>query len=179
MALQLNYTLDDDTFRHYLNGHCVVMHSHHYLALITKLVEDLGEIGGTQILVEVVEESMREILDDYIRKHGPLSPQQRVAMGSEYYSVFGLGKLHFSGDESGGEVRIVSSHLDEGWVRKWGERETPVNYFTCGYLAAVFGAAFDKPTGSYRVREEASIVSGAAAGKFAVVLNPSPEGGAR
>ena len=43
MSLKLDFNLDNQTFRHYLNGHAVVMHSHHYLALITKLVEDTAK----------------------------------------------------------------------------------------------------------------------------------------
>lgn len=178
MALQLDYTMDDDTFRHYLNGHCVVMHSHHYLALITSLVESLGEVGGTQILVEVVEESMREIFDDYIGRHAVASAGERLAVGAQYYSVFGLGQLEFAGDEKGGEAILTSSHLDEGWLRKWGGRDLPVNHFTCGYIAAAFAAAFERPAGSYQVREEASIVAGAPEGRF-IVRESAGEGGGR
>ena len=172
MALQLEYTMDNDTFRHYLNGHCVVMHSHHYLALITRLVEELAEIDAPQILVEVVEESMREIFDDYIVKNGLTTPQERGNVGKEYYSVFGLGKLVIAGDENGGEVRVSRSHLDEGWVRKWGHHPQPVNHFTRGYIAAMFGAAFSRPVGSYLVTEAQSIVTGAGEGRFVVARNP-------
>ncbi len=177
MALQLDYTMDDTTFRHFLNGHCVVMHSHHYLALVTRLVEELGEIDGTRVLTDVVEESMREIFDDYIAKHGLTSPQERGAVGKEYYSALGLGKLQVSGDGNRGEVRLLRSHLDEGWVRKWGTHDRPVNHFTRGFIAAMFGAAFNAPVGSFRVTEEASIAAGAPEGKFVVVRNRA-EGGA-
>ena len=171
MALQLDYTMDDGTFRHYLNGHCVVMHSHHYLALVTRLVEEMDEIDGPRILADVVEESMREIFDDYIAKHGLATPQERGAVGKEYYSAFGLGKLQVSGDGNRGEVRLLHSPLDAGWIRKWGNHGTPVNHFTRGFIAAMFGAAFDKPAGSYRVTEEASMAAGAPEGKFIVVRN--------
>ena len=168
MALQLDFTMDNNTFRHYLNGHCVVMHSHHYLALITSLMEELSRIDGPQILADVVEESMRELFDSYISNHGLSSPQERGNVGREYYSVLGLGKLVISGDENGGEVRISHSHIDEGWVRKWGRHDKPVNHFTRGYIAAMFAAAFDKPAGSYNVSEVAGIAAGAAEGRFAV-----------
>ena len=179
MTLQLDHTMDDETFRHYLNGHGVVMHSHHYLALITKLVEDLPEIDGRQILMEVVEESMREIFDDYLRQHELTDSQERLAVGNKYYTVFGLGKLHVSGNADGGEVRISRSHLDEGWVLKFGEREAPVNHFTCGFIAAMFAAAFDAPPGSYQVRETVAMVSGAPEGSFAVVRNQDMKGAAQ
>ena len=176
MTLQLDFTMDDDNFRHYLNGHGVVMHSHHYLALITKLAEDLADVDGRQILIDVVEESMHEIFTDYLRQHSLASLTERLEVGCQYYATFGLGRLQLSGDAEGGEVRITSSHLDEGWTRKWGERQTPVNHFTCGYIAAIFAAAFDSPPGSYLVSEEVSMVSGAPEGLFRVVRNHNPQG---
>ena len=120
MALNLDFSLDNETFRNYLNGHAVVMHSHHYLALITQLAENLPEIGGPQLLKDVVEESMLAIFNDYIQKNGLVTPLQRCNVGKEYYSVYGLGKMKVGGTEKGGEVSLVRSHIDEGWIKKWG-----------------------------------------------------------
>lgn len=171
MALRLDFTMDAETNRQYLNGHPVVMHSHHYLALITKMAGELEDINGTGILRDVVEETMRVVFDDYIRKNGLTSAQDKCNVGREYFSVFGLGKMVITGDEQGGEVRLVRSHLDEGWIMKWGNTDKPVNHFTCGYVAAMFGAAFDKPLKSYTVTEAASIAAGDSEGKFIVKVS--------
>ncbi|HOI15749.1 MAG TPA: 4-vinyl reductase [Geobacteraceae bacterium] len=171
MALRLDFTMDAETNRQYLNGHPVVMHSHHYLALITKMAGELEDINGTGILRDVVEETMRAVFDDYIRKNGLTSAQDKCNVGREYFSVFGLGKMVITGDEQGGEVRLVRSHLDEGWIMKWGNTDKPVNHFTCGYVAAMFGAAFDKPLKSYTVTEAASIAAGDSEGKFIVKVS--------
>ncbi len=171
MPLNLEFTLDSETFRHSLNGHTVVMHSHHYLALITKLVEDLSDIDGPQILADVVEETMRPIFDDYIQKNSLTSIQDKCNVGREYFSTFGLGKMIVSGNEKGGEVRLVSSHIDEGWIRKWGVHQKPINHFTCGYVAAMFGSAFNKPLKSYVVTEESSISTGNTEGKLSVKMS--------
>jgi hypothetical protein len=171
MSLKLDFSLDNETYRHSLNGHPVVMHSHHYLALITKLAEDLGDIGGPQIIKDVVEDSMRAIFDDYIQKNGLTSPMDKCNVCREYYSVFGLGKMIVSGSESGGEVRLVRSHIDEGWITKWGKHDKPINHFTCGYIAAVYAASFCKPARSYTVMETASMAGGEEEGKFSVKLS--------
>ena len=171
MSLKLDFSMDNETYRHSLNGHPVVMHSHHYLALITKLAEEMGEIGGPQILRDVVEDSMRTIFDDYILKNGLTSPMDKCNIGREYYSVFGLGKMVVSGSESGGEVRLLHSHIDQGWVTKWGPHNKPINHFTCGYIAAVFAAAFNKPARSYTVEEAVSMAGGETEGKFIVKLS--------
>ncbi len=168
MALRLEYSHDNETHRIFLNGQPVVMHSHHYLALITKLVEDMADIGASGILQDTVEDTMRAVFDDYISKNGLTSAQDKCNVGREYFSVFGLGKMVITGDENGGEIRLLRSHVDEGWVKKWGVHSKPINHFTCGYVAAMFAAAFNKPARSYLVTEVASIAAGDSEGKFIV-----------
>ncbi|MFA7403888.1 MAG: hypothetical protein WC007_07840 [Pelobacteraceae bacterium] len=171
MSLKLDFSLDNETFRRYLNGHAVVMHSHHYLALITKLAEDLSDIGGPQLLKDVVEESMWAVLHDYAEKNDVTSPLQRCTVGREYYSVYGLGKLKVGGTENGGEVCLVRSHIDEGWIKKWGRHSKPINHFTCGYIAAMFAVAFNKPVKSYTVTETESMAVTGTEGTFIVTLS--------
>ena len=72
-----------------------------------------------------VEDSMRAVFEDYIQKNGLTSAQDKCNVGREYYSGFGLGKMVITGDEHGGEVRLVRSHVDEGWVKKWGVHGNP------------------------------------------------------
>lgn len=171
MSLKLDFSLDNETFRHFLNGHAVVMHSHHYLALITKLAEDFDDIGGAQLLRDVVEESMWAVFNDYVQKNGLTSPLQRCSVGREYYSVYGLGKLKVGGTESGGEVCLIRSHIDEGWIKKWGRHTKPINHFTCGFIAAMFAVAFNKPVKSYTVTETESMAVTGAEGTFIVTLS--------
>jgi hypothetical protein len=171
MSLKLDFSIDNETFRHFLNGHTVVMHSHHYLALITKLTEDLSDIGGPQLLKDVVEESMWAVFNDYIAKNGLTTPLQKINVGKEYYSVYGLGKIKVGGTEAGGEACLVRSHIDEGWIRKWGHHTKPINHFTCGYIAAMFATAFGKPTKSYTVTETESMAVNGTEGTFIVTLS--------
>jgi hypothetical protein len=171
MSLKLDFSLDNETFRHYLNGHAVVMHSHHYIALITKLAEDLRDIGGPQMLKDVVEESMWTVLNDYVQKNGQSTPLQKCNVGREYYSVYGLGKMKVAGTESGGEVCLIRSHVDEGWIKKWGHHTKPINHFTCGYIAAIFAVAFNKPVKSYTVTETESMAVTGSEGTFIVTLS--------
>jgi hypothetical protein len=168
MSLKLDFSLDNETFRHFLNGHAVVMHSHHYLALITKLVEDLSDIGGPQLLKDVVEESMWAVFNDYVVKNALTTPLQKCNVGKEYYSVYGLGKMKVGGTENGGEVCLVRSIIDEGWIEKWGHHTKPINHFTCGYIAAMFAVAFDKPVKSFTVTETESMAANGTEGTFIV-----------
>ncbi len=160
MALQVEFGFDDNSYRHTMNGHESVLHCHHYMTLTTKLAEDFADIGGIRVLIEVAEDTMRPLFTDYISQHGIGEPDQRLAVGKEYYSVMGLGVMEVTGNAAGGEVRLLRSHVDEGWLKKWGKHTKAINFFTRGYVAAVFGAAFDKPARSYEVTETASIVTG-------------------
>jgi len=168
MSIQIEHSFDDKTYRHFVNGFLTVMHCHHYMSLATRLAEHFADIGAPRIMAESAEDSVRPMLDDYIAKHGITAPADRLAVGTDYYSAMGMGKLEATGTEAGGEVVMKHSHIDQGWIMKWGNRDTPMNYWTCGYIAAMFGAAFGKPARSYRVEETASLVTGAPEGKFTV-----------
>jgi hypothetical protein len=161
MPLKLDFTFDDTTYRHFLNGHAVVMHSHHYLALITKLAEDLESIGGPQILADTVEDTMLDLFLDYFQKNNIGSPEEKAEICREYFATFGLGKMNIEAQEAGGEVQLSRSHIDEGWLKKWGKHEKPINYFTRGYVAAAFAAIFGRPARSFSVAETESIAAGA------------------
>lgn len=167
MTLDLKSTFDETSYRHYLNGFNMVLHCHHYMSLTTKLAMDFDNIGGTRILAESTEDSIRPIIEDYIRKH-QVPENDRLAVGAEFYSAMGLGKMEISGDAASGKVTLQRSHVDSGWQKKWGNNDKPVNHFTRGYIAAVFGASFDKPARSYTVTENTGMVTGAGTSTFTV-----------
>ncbi len=166
MALNLDFTFDEKNYRHFLNGHPVVMHSHHYLALLTKLAEDMDDIGGPQILADTVESSMLTIFEDYFQKNNITSPEEKESICTEYFSAYGLGKITINLDGDGGTAYLVRSHIDEGWLKKWGEHSKPINHFTRGYVAATFSAIFNRPQKSFSVTEAASMVTGENQGVF-------------
>jgi predicted hydrocarbon binding protein len=168
MTLELKHSFDDKTYRHFLNGFNIVLHCHHYMSLTTKLAEDFDDIGGTRILAETAEDTIRPVLDEYAKTHSVAPGDARLKMAAEFYSVMGMGKMDASGTADAGKVSLPKSHVDQGWVKKWGNNTKPVNYFTRGFIAAMFAAAFDKPARSYKVTETEAIVTGKPASSFAV-----------
>ncbi len=163
MDLKVDFTFDDKTYRHYMNGFMSVLHCHHYLCLTTKLAKDFDDLGGIQILKEVAEDTIRPLFDDYILKNNVASVEDRISVGVGYYALMGLGKMKVSTNEQGGKVELPRSHVDQGWLKKWGKSEEHVNYFTCGYIAAMFAAATNKPARSFSVIEIESIATGSVA----------------
>lgn len=168
MELKIDATFDDKTYRHYLNGHLTVLHCHHYMSLTTKLAMDNEAIGGTRILEESIEDAVRPMFDDYIRDQRVSSVADRLAVAEQYFQVMGLGRVKLDGSAQGGTAVLERSHVDQGWVKKWGKASEPVGYFNRGYIAAAFAAAFDKAPHSYAVAEESSIAMGAETGTLRI-----------
>ena len=167
--LKMKFTFDDKTYRHAMNGHESVLHCHHYMSLTTKLAQDFNDVGGVRILRETAEDSIRPLLDSYFSENGVTSPDERLKLGAEYYAVMGMGLMDVTGNDKSGKVVLKHSHVDEGWIKKWGKRDKPVNFITCGYIAGVFAAVFDRDPRTYLVGETDSIVTGADRSKFQVV----------
>ncbi len=168
MALDVQVSFDQKTFQRYLNGFKAVGHAHHYLALLIQMAEKYKEYGGIQIMVESTEDALRPVFDDYVQKHDVGEGADRLKMAAEFYDLMGMGQMQFSGDAAGGEVVLTRSHVDEGWIRKYGPADRPLNYWSCGYIAAMFGCAFNRAPRSYDVEETAGIVMGNKVSRFAV-----------
>lgn len=170
MSLNVKFTFDENTYRHYMNGFLTVLHCHHYLCLTTRMAEDFMDVGGVKILRETAEDTIRPLLDDYFQKNNISSIEDKFNVGTQYYSIMGMGKMRIKANQTGGNVTLPRSHVDQGWLKKWGKNEHPVNHFTCGFIAAIFAASFSKPARSYEVIEVESIVQGSPASQFNVKL---------
>jgi len=169
-GLQLTLAFDPRTCRHTLDGQSYVMHCHHYAALYTQLAEDCGMLDGKQLLADVAEETFHGVLSGYFARPELTSPAERFGAGEQYFRAIGMGlmKVTAAGPDYG-EVTMPFSHLDAGWVKKWGNCDRPVNHLGRGFIAALFAAAFDRPRHSYAVTETVSIAAGAAESHFSVV----------
>lgn len=153
--------------KHYLNDTNIVFHCHHYTTLYTQLALDANE---TELLFETAEESFYTLMMNYFEKHSVKTMNDKILLGTELYKALGLGvmKIEYMG-EFDGEVILERSHIDSGWLMKWGEYNKPVNYIGAGFIAALFSVIFDKPIKSYKVTEIESIVKGSNHSLFRVV----------
>ncbi len=171
MTLNVNFTFDEKSYRHYMNGFLSVLHCHHYLCLTTKTAMDFKEINGLQILQETAEDTMRPVFEEYFKKNDVTTVKDKLLVGMRYYAVMGLGKMKATANEQGGEVVLARSHVDQGWLKRWGRNSQPVNFFTRGYIAAMFAAAVGKPARSFAVHEMEAIATGNDYSRFKVHTN--------
>ena len=168
MALDLEFSFDEQTYRKRMNGFDIVGHSHNLMCIVVKLAEKFDDFGGTRILAESAEDAFRPIFDDYIKKHGLPAGQERLQMAADFFDTTGMGLMNSTGTADGGEVTLTRSHVDEGWTSKFGKADHPLNYFACGFIAAMFACAFDKPARSYQVKETTSMAMGNEQNSFSV-----------
>jgi len=169
--IQQEHAFDLESCRHTLNGTTSVLHCHHYATLYSQLADDCGMLDGGKLLAECAEDTFYQELSSYFRKHEVFDLSDRIGLAENLYSACGLGKMKTTcaGSDSG-EVELEHSHVDEGWIKKWGQRTRPVNFITQGFIAGMFDAVFGRATRSYCVSEVASIVSGSERSRFTVVL---------
>jgi len=173
VQLVLDHQFNQDTCRHTMNGEVMVLHCHHYATLYTQLAEDCGMLDGKKLLTEVSQDTYYDTLSAYFNKHGVTDVSDRISIAEQYYAtVAGLGQMHvLCAGPDGGEVELSHSHVDEGWIKKWGKRSTGCNYITCGYIAGMFAAVFNLNPRAYTAHEIESIVCGADRSRFQIVAN--------
>ena len=165
--VKYDHYFDQKTKRHQINNIQSVLHCHHYASLYTQLAIDAGE---TELLKECARESFRRVLDTYFANNPDIDTiQAKTEIGCQYYALVGLGEMAvtFLGDDSG-DVRILSSHTDDGWMKKWGQFDKPVNYITAGFIEALFESVLDLDQKSFEAVETQSIVMGAETSIFQI-----------
>lgn len=158
-SLGIKHDFNTLSNRHFLNGRQSVYHCHHYTTLYTQLAIDANE---TDLLSEVAENNFYSMLHDYFTDNNITETKDKIEISCQYYSAMGLGTISVKGAGPFSAVTLSdNSHIEKGWIAKWGEFDKPVNYIGCGYISAMLSAIFDKPTGSYKTVELESIVKGA------------------
>ncbi|MBN2088889.1 hypothetical protein JW964_04715 [candidate division KSB1 bacterium] len=172
MAAELKVTrkFDTTTFRHYTNDWNAVLHCHHYAALYSQLADDAGDLfDGPKILTDSAVEAFFPVLQNYFQTNQVNDLADRAKIVEDFYAFTGMGKLVVKdSSEQKGQVEMPFSHIDSGWIKKWGNRQKSVNFITSGYIKAAFAAMHNQAPENYEVTETASIVAGADKSQFSV-----------
>ena len=168
---EIDHRFDPVGNRHYLNGVCSVLHCHHYATLYTQLALDATDFEGVRHLLETSEDVFHNILDRYFSEREIATIDEKIELAQQYWQAIGMGLVRFTGV---GIYEVLAemeySHIDEGWLKKWGGSDRPVNYMTAGFVAAVAALLNDKPSRSFTVRETQSLACGDEKSKFKAVV---------
>lgn len=171
IELEIDHKFDRQRNRHYLNGFCTVLHCHHFATLYTQLADDAKDFDGERLLKNAAEDTFYEVLSGYFQSKGITAIEDKVTIAEQYWQTVGMGLIRFTVIGSYATVAEMDySHIDEGWLKKWGSRDKPVNFISAGYIAAVAALLTDKPTRSYVVWETKGLVCGDEVSAFKAVL---------
>lgn len=156
--LKIDHKFNSKSKRHFLNGIESVYHCHHFTVLYTQLALDAGE---TELLKSTAEDSFYKVLNKYFAENNIAETKDRVEVASQYYSTMGLGiiEVDFIGDFSA-KIISTNSHVEQGWIKKWGKFDKSINYIGCGYVSAMLSAILGEPIGKFNTFETQSIVKG-------------------
>jgi predicted hydrocarbon binding protein len=137
------------------NGSLISLHCHHYNCGLLKTIEEISDIDGYAIIAEAAAEefysNFRRLLSTQL--DAP-SPDKALQAASELYRFMGFGRLDLSHlTRDGGYAYADSSYYVTAWLAKYSRRDTPVCYFTCGFIAGILGAIFDIDPHTFMVKE--------------------------
>ncbi len=164
--LKVTAKFDPDKCRQYLNGELSVFHCHHYTTLVTQLADDAELFDGERHLREAIAESMFPIMSKYCKENDISTKEDRASIGEQYFSYLGMGQVKI--DLNSSKASMPYAHVDEGWIKKWGKRDAPVNYIGQGFVIAIFAIANELDISDYSIKETQSIVAGAPTSEFTI-----------
>ncbi len=170
MELEFNQRFDYYNMLQYVNNEPSVMHCHHYTTLFIDLAQKTREMDGPRLLQESMEESFYLVLKKYYISKNISDRKEQIEIATEYFAAVGLGKLNITRIHSdGGSAELTHSHVDIGWLKKFGKSEVPLDFITMGYLSAVFELVFNHKLQGYNVTQTESIAKGDRISRFEIV----------
>lgn len=172
MQIDWRKELARDGHKVVLSGRPIAMHCHHYNINLQKTLEDSLGDQGVRLLYESAEKATNEEFRAFMDQYPMLrTAKSRLELAASVYQHCGLGVIRFleAGIE-GGRAESPSSHFVTGWLAKHGRRKIPGCHFTRGWLAGVLEAVLDRPTGYFKVEEEACKTVGARMCEFNITV---------
>ena len=157
---------DPVSCRQYLNDELTVFHCHHYTTLFSQLADDADLIKGAKHLKDAAAEAMLSPMKKYCDENNITSIEDKASIAEQYFSYVGLGKISINVEAN--SATMTNSHVDEGWVKKMGKGDKPVNFIGQGFIEAAFALVNGDTPDAYEVAETQSIVSGADTSEFGI-----------
>lgn len=160
----MTFTTEFDPARNImtLNGIPVSLHCHHYNCGLLKVAEKFPQVDAHGILVRTAaEEFYRNFKKHLAGQPGGFTAAGALREAAGFYRFLGFGRLDLRLlGEDGGTAFSDSSYFVVGWLAKYGRRQIPVCYVTCGFIAGVLAVVFNGAPETYEVRETGCMVCG-------------------
>lgn len=162
-----DYSYDFPMARFDIDGEAMIFHCHHYNCFLQRTILDAEYIDSKPHLVGAAADVVLHQLRRMFARLTDATARRAVTEALYRSSGFGLLPLEAL-TENGGEVRTQSTHYSTGWKEKFGKSNSPVAYFSTGFLAAAYAALYDVPLEEVRAEQTACRSMGAADDVFVV-----------
>lgn len=156
-----------------LEGALVSLHCHHYNCGLLKALEDMKVVEAKDILIQASAEEFNLNFSEYIKKYLINKKVSEILNTAEdLYRFMGLGRIYLTElNKDGGIAYADSSYYVVGWLAKYGRRNTPVCYLTCGFLKGILSAIYSRPVDDYKVIEKHCMITGHKYCEFSISVN--------
>lgn len=143
LMFDINHYKFDETHNYLeIGGEAMVFHCHHYITNLQRTILDADYIDGAKFLIGSAADSVYNQLTNL--SHG-LTLEESKKMAEAIYKTFGYGLIDLDCmDENGCELTTTKSFFSKTWKMKFGESKKPVDYYTCGFLAATYAVLYKK-----------------------------------
>lgn len=158
MAVEIPLQVDLDHRRMTVGGEPLVFHCHHYNTFLQRTILDAEGVDAPPFLIGAAAECSHSQLTKAFAELSLSEVEARKALAADIYRWSGFGTLDLAplGPE-GGATETPNGHYGMGWKVKWGLSETPVDFFTTGWLAGALAAIYDAPLGSYSATQTSCV----------------------
>jgi hypothetical protein len=80
-----------------------------------------------------MEEAFYLVLKKILHHSFDRNDEDKIAVAEKYYSSVGMGPdCHTSFSDKGGEAILARSHVEEGWMKKFGKSSEAVDFLRRG-----------------------------------------------
>jgi hypothetical protein len=137
-----DYPFDEEHNYLEIGGEAMIFHCHHYIANLQRTILDAEYIDGSRFLIGSAADALFCQLSNLC---SGLNIDESKKMAEDIYKCFGYGLIDLSCmDENGCELKTTKSFFSKTWLMKFGESKKPVDYYTSGFLAAVYAVIYKK-----------------------------------
>lgn len=124
-----------------IGGEVMMFQSARYLIYLQRSILNAEYIDSRPFLVGAAADVVYRQLQSVT---AGLDESSKKTAAEEIYKACGYGVIDLSNlQKHGGEISAKSSFYSQSWLEDFGEAQHPVDYFTTGFLAAVFANTFD------------------------------------
>lgn len=153
-----DYAFDVEHGALYIGDEAMVFHCHHYMNYLLRSILDADYIDSPRFIIGAAADAVYHQLTHLCRDK---DSTQSLQIAQEIYQNFGFGLLDLSSmNQQGIELQTTHSFFSKSWVMKFGPADRPIDFYTSGFLAAVYAYVYEIPLEHIHAEQTHCMASG-------------------